>query len=284
MRTIIVALDGSAIAERVIAPAHAFAERSGANLVLVTAAGAHPATGWARPYLERQAAAIQGLGTRLSTIETEVIRDRSAVDAICDLARETPDAVICMSTRGRSGVGAAVLGSVAEGVLREAGAPVLLVGPHNEVGDHLTEPVHVVVCVDESELSRTIVEPAVEVALALRADTTVTRVLEPVLALVPDAMARPDWDPNSEPELAALEAVAKEIANCGVPAAYALLRPDNPADAITRFASEDGAACIAVASHSRGNLARIVLGSVALRVVRHAHCPVLVQRVRGAAS
>jgi nucleotide-binding universal stress UspA family protein len=56
-----------------------------------------------------------------------------------------------------------------------------------------------------------------------------------------------------------------------------LLRPDNPASAIVRFAQEEPAtACIAIATHARAGLARVLLGSVASRVVRRAPCPVLV--------
>jgi len=289
MRTIIVALDGSPLAERAIEPACAFAERAGANLILVTSTAAHPQTGQARAYLEGQVAAIQERGGRLPTIETEVVSDGSPADAICRVGRETPDSVICMSTHGRSGLGSAMLGSVAEAVVRDATSPVLLVGPHNEVGGHLGAPAHVVVCVDESDRSRTIVGPAVQVALDLHADITAVRVLEPILALVPSRYAGPgpeattaDLDgsrPAPEPELAGLEAVAKEIANRGVPASYALLRPDNAADAITRFADDTaGTACIALATHGRSGIARVVLGSVAQRVVHRARCPVLVRR------
>ena len=67
--------------------------------------------------------------------------------------------------------------------------------------------------------SHGVVDPAVDVALELRAEITVVRVLEPILALVPSPLP----SQPTEPEIPALEAVAKEVANRGVPAAYALL-------------------------------------------------------------
>ena len=183
-----------------------------------------------------------------------------------------------MSTRGHNGLSTTVLGSVADTVVRTAARPVLLVGPGNELGTALRDPAHMVVCIDESELSRGVVDPAVEVALELRAEITVVRVLEPILALVPSPLP----SQPTEPEIPALEAVAKEVANRGVPAAYALLRPDNVATAIVRFAREDtGTACIALATRARTGFARAVLGSVAQRVVRHASCPVLVYHPSG---
>jgi nucleotide-binding universal stress UspA family protein len=281
MRTVIVPLDGSPTAERAIEPARAFAARSGANLMLLTVAD-DPHHGWARPYLEERATALmegdQAPGGRMPTVETEVVAGWSPADSIVRIASETPDAVVCMSTRGHNGLSTAVLGSVADDVVRAAAGPVLLVGPDNELGAGLRDPAHVVVCIDESDLSHGVVDPAVEVALELRAEITVVRVLEPILALVPGPLP----SEPTEPEIPALEAVAKEVANRGVPAAYALLRPDNAATAIVRFArDETGTACIALATRARTGFARAVLGSVAQRVVRHAPCPVLVYHPGG---
>src|SRR5690349_15340333 len=73
MRTIIVPLDGSPIAERAIEPGLAFAARSGANLVLLTVAE-DPAHGWSRPYLEERVGSLmvaEGSDGRMPTIETE---------------------------------------------------------------------------------------------------------------------------------------------------------------------------------------------------------------------
>jgi nucleotide-binding universal stress UspA family protein len=271
MRTIIVPLDGSPLAERAIEPGLAFAARSGANLVLLTVAE-DPAHGWSRHYLEERVGSLmltEGSDGRLPTIETEIV---AGTDAARSIARETPDSAVIMSTHGRTGLGTTVLGSVADAVVRTAGVPLLLVGPGNRVDTWLHDPAHFVVCVDDSELSHGVVDPAVEVALELHADVTVVRVLEPILALVPAPVpASPE-----QTELPALELVAKEIANRGLPASYALLRPDNPASAIVRFAQEEPAtACIAIATHARAG-ARVLLGSVASRVVRRAPCPVLV--------
>ncbi len=52
----------------------------------------------------------------------------------------------------------------------------------------------------------------------------------------------------------------------------------NPADEIARFAQEHDIDLIVLPSHGRTGLARLMIGSVAERVVRLAHCPVLVLR------
>jgi nucleotide-binding universal stress UspA family protein len=51
-----------------------------------------------------------------------------------------------------------------------------------------------------------------------------------------------------------------------------------PATEIAKFAEEHNADLIVLPSHGRTGLARMMIGSVAERVVRLAHCPVLVIR------
>lgn len=56
-----------------------------------------------------------------------------------------------------------------------------------------------------------------------------------------------------------------------------VVRGGNPAAEILDFANESGTDMIVMASHDPG-IADYLLGSVAARVVRHAHCSVLVVR------
>jgi nucleotide-binding universal stress UspA family protein len=51
-----------------------------------------------------------------------------------------------------------------------------------------------------------------------------------------------------------------------------------PAHGITNYAQEQAADLIVIPSHGRTGLTRLLIGSVAERVVRLAHCPVLVLR------
>jgi nucleotide-binding universal stress UspA family protein len=51
-----------------------------------------------------------------------------------------------------------------------------------------------------------------------------------------------------------------------------------PAHGIANYAQENNAELIVIPSHGRTGLTRLLIGSVAERVVRLAHCPVLVLR------
>ncbi len=62
----------------------------------------------------------------------------------------------------------------------------------------------------------------------------------------------------------------------GVAADHELVDGYDAADTLAKQAASEHAAIIAVASHGRTGLARAVLGSIAMRTIRHAACPVLV--------
>jgi nucleotide-binding universal stress UspA family protein len=61
-----------------------------------------------------------------------MLRTGDARDVIVDVAKEIGADLIVMGTHGRRGVRRALLGSIAEGVLRTAHCPVLTIRQHKE--------------------------------------------------------------------------------------------------------------------------------------------------------
>lgn len=146
---IVVALDGSPLAEQILPYVTALAEKFGSTLTLAQAimpieklaALVEPAAGGvpldpsiieetteteeqeARAYLEQVADRLgqRGLGVNIE------IPQGSAAEAIVESARKTRAELIALTTHGRSGLRRLVFGSVADGVLRSAPCPVLLV-------------------------------------------------------------------------------------------------------------------------------------------------------------
>jgi nucleotide-binding universal stress UspA family protein len=80
----------------------------------------------AQEYLDRKATEVRKLGVAKVT---SVAKEGFAGDEIISLGRKTPDNLIAMCSHGRSGVKRWVLGSVAETVVRHSGDPVLLTRP-----------------------------------------------------------------------------------------------------------------------------------------------------------
>jgi nucleotide-binding universal stress UspA family protein len=145
LRSVVVPLDGSELAESVLPPVAELVKPLQLEVILFRAytvpysALAGDAKGFylapdeelisamrdeAVAYLEKKAEAMKKLGVdRVSTIAEYGL----AADEIISLARKTPDNLIAMCTHGRSGVKRWVLGSVTETVVRHAGDPVLVI-------------------------------------------------------------------------------------------------------------------------------------------------------------
>lgn len=142
LRSIIVPLDGSELAESVLPTAVKFARLLNVGMVLFRAYEL-PASAYygrenylpnyeelknrvkeqAQDYLDKRIEAIKAEGVqRVSS----VLIEGSGPNEIIDYARKTPNALITMCTHGRSGVKRWVLGSVTEKVVRHSGDPVLV--------------------------------------------------------------------------------------------------------------------------------------------------------------
>ena len=72
------------------------------------------------------------------------------------------------------------------------------------------------------------------------------------------------------------EALRKELATRGHEGMEVAVRFGDPGHEIARYAEEVGAGLIVVSRHGQSGLKQILIGSVTERVVRLAHCPVLV--------
>jgi len=149
---LLVALDGSDAAERVLPHAEALAAKFGSTVTLLravvsaetllaqSATGGGPSVGDAAPAIDptpiqeadRDSAIeyLAGVERRLRqhniTVNTEH-PEGPAEEVIVERARELGVGLILMTTHGRSGLGRLVFGSVADSVLRHASCPVLLV-------------------------------------------------------------------------------------------------------------------------------------------------------------
>lgn len=177
------------------------------------------------------------------------------------------NAHIVMASHGRTGVGEAVFGSIAEEVLRARHAPIILVGPY--ATDAGKGPVGTVVaCVDGSDLAESALPVAVGLAARIGGELQLVEVVDPMLV---GTIASTHGDVSESGYLAR---TISAIPGALRPTFEVLHGP--PAKAIVSYAGANGAELVAVATHGRTGVSRAALGSVAMGVVRHATCPVLV--------
>lgn len=74
---------------------------------------------------------IQRLNEQLDSVEHEVVIGQGNIsETIANVIKEKEIDLVVLGTRGRTKLGKALLGSVAEQILRQAPCPVLTVGPH----------------------------------------------------------------------------------------------------------------------------------------------------------
>lgn len=288
MQRILLPLDGSQLGERALPFAAALAESAATRLILLRATRAHTlldvddsqaqigVISRAEQYLETTAARLRALGREA---EIHVYYD-NPVPAILDAARRHQVDLIVMSTHGRSGLGRMVYGSVADNILRHAEVPVLLVPPTIDHAWPADRPLTVLVPLDGSDLAEAALESARLLAEGLGARLHLLRVVEPPsYPLYGDGYAYIPFDDEAERAnarqylLAQVEKLAARGQHATVEVAV------GPADAIiARIAGEQRTDVIAMATHGRGGLARLVLGSVATGTLRRAHVPLLLTR------
>jgi nucleotide-binding universal stress UspA family protein len=142
---ILVALDGSELAEQILPYVESLAERFSATVTLLRAtmpveravtAEVGIAAGFvdltpiieeerreAARYLEHVAECLRRGGITVQCVQPE----GSPAEVILEHARRTNGELIALTTHGRGGLGRLVFGSVADEVLRKAPCPVLLV-------------------------------------------------------------------------------------------------------------------------------------------------------------
>ena len=136
--------------------------------------------------------------------------------------------------------------------------------------------------VDFSETSRAALEEAADLARQSNAALSVLHVFEPSAVATGEMQV-------AVPEL--LDATAKELERklagwkreaerLGAPSVEQAVVSGQAPHAIAAFAKEGGFDLVVMGTHGRTGFRHLVIGSVAERVIREAHCPVLVVRAR----
>lgn len=270
MTTIVVPLDGSTFSERALRPACSIAARLGhSRVVLVNCA--HDDIGHARHHLDDRAR----LFSDVVQVETRLVDHKDPADAILSTVASEGDATLCMATHGRGGIGATVLGSVANQVVCRSTRPLVLVGPQCRTALLPAEHGRMLVCTDASPLADSVIPVAREWSDRLRVQLWLAQVVPPDEN--PEAAHRPARHRHVEAATSHLAELSAQLGGSAVPTRSEVLH-GTPSSAIVDFAERISAALIAIATHGRSGLTRVVMGSVATDVVRHASCPVLITR------
>lgn len=261
LSSIVVPIDGSELSKTALPVGEQLARALGSTLTLLT-------SGWGSTVEELQAELSAEAAKLDVPTATSVVPDTFPATAIAHAVAGTDDAVV-MATHGRSGIGKALLGSVAEDLLKATERPVLLLGPSANPLPSITGGV-MVVSTDGSATSAAILPRAAGWAKALGLSVRVVSV------------TKADGTPLGQLDHAELttrmEAAADVFRAEGIAVDIETLTGSDAAAALVEFAKHLPAAMMAMSTHARTGWDRTALGSVAMKVVHDAPCPVLVQK------
>jgi nucleotide-binding universal stress UspA family protein len=247
-RSLVVPIDFGSVGDRALATATVLAARAPLSVHLATTISAGLDTSRDEADLARRAVRLGLAEVSIDIIETDDVpagRD--------EVMRTLPAPLLCIATHGRTAIGEIFLGSTTEDLLLAHRGPALVIGPE---ADPVRVPSTLAVCVDPGGASVNLERAAAGWKETFGGQLEVVEVTQPTLTAraLPHALFKTAQH---------LHAPVRTIAS------------HDPAQALIELAL-DCDVVLAVASHLRHGLARIVLGSVAWETIQRSPTPVLV--------
>jgi nucleotide-binding universal stress UspA family protein len=293
-KKILIPLDGSENSEAVIPFAAEIARQSGGELVFVTAVqqvGVWDATmslqvldretQVATEYLEDRSKKAIEAGAKVTT----KIARGDAAESVLAAADETGADLLAITTHGRSGITRWLFGSVATHIIEHAKVPVLVLRPREGEDKGAPGPVvkKILVPLDGSEVAQSILPVVEGFAKTMGASVVLFTAVAPLAAY-------PGFETSGAAAIGevvqglqeqaeqTMARIAKEVQARGIETSY-VVALETAVEGTVRAADDLNVDLIAIATHGRGGVERIVLGSVADGVIRRsADVPVLVVR------
>lgn len=301
---IVVGMDGSLSSEKGLGAALAIARRAQAEIRLIHVldvsqsayVDSHTRAPWttanpdrnAREYLERF---VLDISTRWSLRVSYDVMNGDAADQLVKAADRPGTDLLVVTSHGRGPFERFWLGSVADRVMREATSPVLLV-PAATASASSERIGHILSPLDGSRLAEHALDGAASLAEFFGARLTLLRVVElaPPLVGFPGGegvfpVATSDIAAIKESAVAYLEkvVVTRELL-APVVATDVVVETGSVASRILNYAAEHDVDLIALASHGEGGIRRLLLGSVADKLIRAGQVSVLIHNPQEPAS
>jgi nucleotide-binding universal stress UspA family protein len=294
-RLILVPVDGSKFSEAALPPAIRMASTMGATVELITVHEPIPTLDyelWERQAHKWSAHYLEELVERLRAESGAEFRSKVLAGDVADAIEQEVEAsqadIVVMASHGRGAFSRLWLGSSSDQFIRRSRVPVLLVKP--EESSTLSAPgseepfEHMLVPMDGSKHSESVLECALDLGKTDGVRYTFVRVFpypaEFASAYLPHTVQlnAEIFEESKREADAYVQGKAREFQAEGLDVSAKLVVDASPAAGILHTADEVGADLIAMATHGRGGVNRLMLGSVADKILRAAHVPVLMLR------
>jgi nucleotide-binding universal stress UspA family protein len=299
-RSILVPLDGTPFGEHALPVARGIAHRTGAtlHLVHVHSVPVVPAAVESLPYLipplaspstDDERAYLDGIAAALADEGIAVTREvvvGPLTEALERCARTRAADLVVACTHCHEGLSRFWHRGVGEQILHDTAVPLLLI----RAGDHAPEPRHartfrhILIPLNGLPFAEEVLDHAVPLGRDLDAHFTLLRVVHPArtagyMLLGPDAQISEFLLEEEQQEAQAyLERVAERLRTGGLRVRTRVVVDEEPARGIVGALQPAGLPpvdLIAMLTHSRGPLTRLVLSSVTDEVLHHSPVPLL---------
>jgi len=267
-RSILIPHDGSALSGKVVHAAESILF-PGTDVTLV-----HIDTSGQEDMTEVSAAAKQ-LEARDINVTQIVEREPDAAAALLRIVGQVSPGLVLMATHGKSGSGRFIRGNVAERVMRECPAPLLMINPFD---DRPLSFRSVLVPLDSSDSSFEIIPPLLD--LMENTNARVTLMFVDYDDPTDTAELRQKRRDQRKVDVSGwFKNAASEISATGLDVDIRI-EHGNAADKILELANDAEYDLLAMTTHGRSGLTRWAFGSVAEKVLSACEKPTLLKRVR----
>jgi nucleotide-binding universal stress UspA family protein len=290
---VLIPLDGSSFAERILAYVDEFATPDQTEIILmqVVNVSVREVLGNLEPVADIHIKSVfEAAEKYLNQIRGELRQrgfrarvhlDRGDVaETICATADAQDVDLIAMTTHGRSGASRWLLGSIADRLIRSASQPIFLVRPTNgRTPDGVVRKI--LVPLDGSKLAELALPHAVAMAKRSNAQVILIQAIHE-LEIAPSDRVVAEKPPVSPQESAEsyLRSVLADLRTKEGIDGEVMVREGHPAEVILQAAESEETDLIVMSTHGRSGLNRWVYGSVADKVLRQSPKPLLLIRSR----
>ncbi len=291
---ILVPLDGSEFAEQALPAAEALCTAYEGRLTLLTVKQKESflksihfsltfkgrrlsINGERETYLQKIENSLEAKGIEVD----HTIRTGEVAESINGLVKEIGVDMVVISSHGRSGVSRLLLGSVANQVLQQATCPIMVVHPIEGVTPAVPKFKKLLVTLDGSEFAERVL-PYVKASVIFESVVLLISVPQVPEAEMYGAVVNEIRELREHAETEAkeyLEGVSTNLQKAGVNTTV-IVTGSRPAQTIVSIAQKEKVDVIMMATHGRGGMDSLVIGSVAERIVQNTSCPVFLVPIR----
>jgi nucleotide-binding universal stress UspA family protein len=276
-RKILVAIDGSDSSMHALRESLSLASEEGSRIAVVSVSRqfvGNISAALKNPFRAAHSKAkemAKSSRVSITTIITTISEEGEPYERILDVAETEDCDLIVVGTKGLSGLERVLVGSVAGAVIGHSHKDVLVIPAKSQIGWK-----RILVTTDGSKFSRAAVERAINYAKKYGSELTAVVVVDAPAEL--SGVSPAAVEDMIRKAKRYVEEVKSQADSAGLKTETFVLEGEEAYRKITDFATAHNINIIVMGSHGRKGLSKLLVGSVAEKIIGYAHCPVLIAK------